>query len=144
MTIGGASSYGGVPRLGDRQNMGNWVDQIVYVGQLFGREGGCWTTGGLYIVGRTRVDMTEYATATLEQLIENSDRERQAGRGARYVQDFRDLNAGIAFIEQNQDRVDNTGQPFMMTLAEAQAYGPRCQGNSGDIDYPTPVRAAGF
>ncbi|NKX43988.1 sel1 repeat family protein [Roseicyclus persicicus] len=142
VSIGTASSYGGrVPRLGDRQSMGNWVDEVVYVAQAFGREGGCWTTGSLWMVGRSRVELTQYAAATLEQMIQNSAQDRQAGRSAPYVQDFRDLNDGISFVERNQGRVDNTGLPFMWTLAEAQAYGPRCSGNTGDVVYPAPVRA---
>ena len=133
-----------VPKIGNRQNMGQWFDEVIYVAQAFERQGGCWTSGSMFMVGERRVDLSEYAAKPLSQLLASSDEAKAKGLVGHNVSNFRSLSEGITFLEEKPGRVDSTGQPPMWSLTEAKRYGPRCSHNKDKILYPIPVRMRGY
>lgn len=143
---------GPAPEIGHVQNYGDYEAEVVYVAQVFQPipSRGCWQATGQFLVGDV-LRGVGYGTTTIERLLAESDSRRLTTAAPNDRSDsipmWSDLDQGIDWHTSIPDSTDYPYPPFY-SLADAEAYGPRCQASnvsvSGTIIYPEPRTASGY
>lgn len=134
------------PRLADTLPFGNvYAQEMIYIAQAFDIGDVCWRVSGHFLLGERLVPGSDFTPRIFSDLLGQSAQDRQGSIGLGHrVSHFADLSDGIQFHMANPRFVGSNLTPYVYTLAEAQAQGPRCSNDDLEILYPEPVSANGY